>query len=359
MKIISKNINLNFLYIFFISLSLNLFFFSTIKTEAKSFDIENIDISRPFEINFNKNDVINDGFEKAFLELIRLTVNSTDEEKLKNIQLNDIKAMIESFTIKEEKFINEVYYVNLGVSFNKKKFFTYLENKNIFPSLPLKKNFLFIPIIIDEKKRDLLIFYNNKIFNKWNEISESYHLIQYVLPTEDLEDLNIIKKKFEVIEEYNFQEIIKKYDLNNSIVTLIFRDKNDLRILSRIINNNNVVLKNLSFENFDLENDKQIELLIKNLKMVYEDYWKNLNQINTSIKLNLIIKVSNKDSIKISNFEKKLVETDLIYDFSIKKFDKDFTFYEIIFNGTPDNFIKNMNNMNYNFNTQNKIWVLK
>ena len=359
MKIISKNINLNFLYIFFISLSLNLFFFSTIKTEAKSFDIENIDISRPFEINFNKNDVINDGFEKAFLELIRLTVNSTDEEKLKNIQLNDIKAMIESFTIKEEKFINEVYYVNLGVSFNKKKFFTYLENKNIFPSVPLKKNFLFIPIIIDEKKRDLLIFYNNKIFNKWNEISESYHLIQYVLPTEDLEDLNIIKKKFEVIEEYNFQEIIKKYDLNNSIVTLIFKDKNDLRILSRIINNNNVVLKNLSFENFDLENDKQIELLIKNLKMVYEDYWKNLNQINTSIKLNLIIKVSNKDSIKISNFEKKLVETDLIYDFSIKKFDKDFTFYEIIFNGTPDNFIKNMNNMNYNFNTQNKIWVLK
>ena len=359
MKIISKNINLNFLYIFFISLSLNLFFFSTIKTEAKSFDIENIDISRPFEINFNKNDVINDGFEKAFLELIRLTVNSTDEEKLKNIQLNDIKAMIESFTIKEEKFINEVYYVNLGVSFNKKKFFTYLENKNIFPSVPLKKNFLFIPIIIDEKKRDLLIFYNNKIFNKWNEISESYHLIQYVLPTEDLEDLNIIKKRFEVIEEYNFQEIIKKYDLNNSIVTLIFKDKNDLRILSRIINNNNVVLKNLSFENFDLDNDKQIELLIKNLKMVYEDYWKNLNQINTSIKLNLIIKVSNKDSIKISNFEKKLVETDLIYDFSIKKFDKDFTFYEIIFNGTPDNFIKNMNNMNYNFNTQNKIWVLK
>ena len=210
-------------------------------------------------------------------------------EMIVSSELNDIKAMIESFTIKEEKFINEVYYVNLGVSFNKKKFFTYLENKNIFPSVPLKKNFLFIPIIIDEKKRDLLIFYNNKIFNKWNEISESYHLIQYVLPTEDLEDLNIIKKRFEVIEEYNFQEIIKKYDLNNSIVTLIFKDKNDLRILSRIINNNNVVLKNLSFENFDLDNDKQIELLIKNLKMVYEDYWKNLNQINTSIKLNLIL----------------------------------------------------------------------
>ena len=31
--------------------------------------------------------------------------------------------MIESFTIKEEKFINETYYMNLGVSFNKKKIY--------------------------------------------------------------------------------------------------------------------------------------------------------------------------------------------------------------------------------------------
>ena len=39
--------------------------------------------------------------------------------------------MIESFSIKEEKFVNEVYHVNLGVSFNKKKVFNYLEKKYI------------------------------------------------------------------------------------------------------------------------------------------------------------------------------------------------------------------------------------
>ena len=50
--------------------------------------------------------------------------------------------MIDSFSIKEEKFINQVYFVNLGVSFNK-KIFNYLEDKNIFPSIPLKKNFYF------------------------------------------------------------------------------------------------------------------------------------------------------------------------------------------------------------------------
>ena len=73
------------LYIFFISLSLNIFFFSTDKIFAKSFDIENIDISRPFEINFDKNQVINEGFERAFFELISLIVSSSDKKKVNNI----------------------------------------------------------------------------------------------------------------------------------------------------------------------------------------------------------------------------------------------------------------------------------
>jgi hypothetical protein len=49
--------------------------------------------------------------------------------------------MIETFSIKEEKFIDEIYYLTLNVSFNKKKLFNLLESKNIFPSLPIKKMF--------------------------------------------------------------------------------------------------------------------------------------------------------------------------------------------------------------------------
>ena len=59
------------------------------------------------------------------------------------------------------------------------------------------------------------------------------------------------------------------------------------------------------------------------------------------------------------NFEKILSEVDLIYSFFIYKFDKDFNYYQIIFNGTPGIFLKNMNENNYEFDTQNKTWVLK
>jgi hypothetical protein len=359
MRILNKIIHLKVLYIYFIFLSLNIFFFSTVKLNAKSFDIENIDISRPFKIDFNKNDVIDEGFEKAFFELLKSIVNSSDLKKIDKIDLKKVKGMIESFTIKEEKFIKEIYYVNLGVSFNRKKIFNYLEENNVFPSAPLKKKFLFIPIIIDQNSNDLLIFNKNKIFNEWNKELKSYHLVEYILPTEDLEDINIIKSKNEFIEEYDFKEITDKYNLENSIIALIFKDKKKIRILSRITNKKDVLIKNQSFSNLDLDDNTQVNIIIDELKLIYEDYWKASNQINTSIKLNLDIKINNSNYLKISNFEKILEETDLIYNYFISKFDQNFTEYKIIFNGTPDTFLNSMNDKKHSFDTQNKIWILK
>ena len=359
MKSNSINIHSKILYIFFLFLSLNIFFFSTIKCKAKSFNIDNINISRPFEIDFNKNDVIDEGFKEAYQNLIRIILNSTDQQKIKQIKLNEIKAMIESFSIKEEKFINEIYFVNLGVSFNRKKIFNFLEKNNIFPSIPLKKKIFFIPVIIDEEKKELLIFSNNKIFKEWNNDTNESYLIEYILPTEDLEDLNFIKDKFEIIEEYDFKEIIDKYNLNDSIILLIFKDKDEVRSLSKMNIQNNITIKNQSFSNLNFDNDLKINKMIRQLKIIYEDYWKDFNKINTSIKLSLNIKVNNNDNLRIKNFEKKMSEIDLIYNFIIKKFDKNFTYYQVIFNGTPNVFLETMSENDFQFDTQKNVWLLR
>ena len=347
------------LYIFFLFLSLVLFFFSTDKVYAKSFNTKNIEVSKPFEISFDKNKVIDEGFIKAFSELVFLITVSSDHKIIKKIKLSQIRGMIESFSIKEEKFIDEIYYVNLGVSFNKKKILNFLEKKNIFPSIPIKKNFLFIPIIIEENKENLLVFSNNKFYDEWNNESESFYLIEYILPTEDLEDLNLIKKQYDFIEQYDFKEITSKYYLDDSIIALIFINNKTIRILSRITVNDKVVLINQSFSNIDINNTDQLGSITKSLKIMYEDYWKNFNQINTSIKLPIYIKVNGRDNSNISRLEDTLNEIYLIYDYFISKFDKDFLYYQIVYNGTPDNFLKSMEKQNFNFDTQNKIWVLK
>ena len=63
--------------------------------------------------------------------------------------------------------------------------------------------------------------------------------------------------------------------------------------------------------------------------------------------------------MKIKNFEKKMSEIDLIYNFIIKKFDKNFTYYQVIFNGTPNVFLETMSENDFQFDTQKNVWLLR
>ena len=71
------------------------------------------------------------------------------------------------------------------------------------------------------------------------------------------------------------------------------------------------------------------------------------------------MRVDTTKDLKIEKFEKTLENIDLINNFSISRFNKNFIYYKIIFNGTPDNFLKTMKDKNFNFDTQNKIWILR
>ncbi len=347
------------LYIFFLILALSLSFFSTSNVKAKTFFIDEIEIQEKLENEFNKELLINKGFIKAFQELMGKLVKSKDLIKVKNVKLNEIKSMVETFTIKEEKFINKIYNLNLGVSFNKKMVFDYLNNKKIFPAQIIEENFLFIPVLLDQSNNDILVYSDNPFYNNWKIQNKSNHLIQYVLPTEDLEDLNLIRENYSEIENYNFDKIIEKYFLDSSIIAIFFRNKDEIKVLSKIKIKDNKVIKSNSFDNIDLNNIDELKKLISNLKVIYEDFWKENNLINTSIKLPIIIQIDGKDFDLTFKFEETLNEIDLISSFSISKFNKDFIFYELIFNGTPQNFINIMNEKNFNFDTQNRTWILK
>ena len=55
------------------------------------------------------------------------------------------------------------------------------------------------------------MFSESYIFNNWNSSIKKYHLLNYILPSEDLDDFNLIKHNLNNLENYNFNEIIKKY----------------------------------------------------------------------------------------------------------------------------------------------------
>ncbi len=43
--------------------------------------------------------------------------------------------------------------------------------------------------------------------------------------------MQIFKNKIELIEEYKFDEIIKKYDLENYIILIIYQNENEINLL--------------------------------------------------------------------------------------------------------------------------------
>ena len=358
MKFIFQSNKLKLLYIFFLFLALINIFFSTGKSHAKTFSINDVEISTPFEINFNKNEIIDAGFVEAFNELILSIVQSKDQIKLKNTSINQIKGMIETFSIKEEKFIDEIYYLTMNVSFNKKNIFDLLESKNIFPSLALKKNFLFIPVFVDQNENQVSMFSENKLFTSWNSNNKKYSLLNYILPTQDLDDFSLIKRNIDNLETYDFKEITNKYNINDHIIMIVFKNNNKIRVFNKIFFNQKNTLKNLNYSEVNFDNEEEIFKFIDNLKLVYEDFWKSQNEINTSVKLSLNISIDNTNNFKINKFEKILSDMDLIYNFYIFKFDNKNNFYKVIFNGTPDRFLEVMSYQNYDLEIKNKIWVL-
>ncbi len=346
-----------YLYIFFLTLALCLSFFSTSK--AKEFFIDEINIQEKLENDFNKEKLINKGFIIAFEELMGKLVQSRNLIKIKDIKLNEIKSMIGTFTIKEEKFIKNSYNLNLGVSFDKNKVLDYLERKNIFPTEIKEENFLFIPILLDQKNDDILVYSKNPFYIRWKSQSDRSNLIKYILPTEDLEDLNIIRENYLDIENFDFEKIIEKYFLENSIVAIFFKNGKEIKVLSKINIKDEKVIKSSVFNDVNLEYENELDGLIVELKTVYEDFWKEKNLINTSIKMPISIQIDSKNYELLSKFEDALNEIDLVSSFSIRSLSKDFIFYELIFNGTPKNFINIIEKQNFNLDTQNKIWILE
>ena len=102
-----------------------------------------MEISKPYDKNFNKEEIIDIAFEKAFQQLI-LKITTIEKKEIKKLsRLKNIYSLIESFSIVDEKFIDNKYISIFEVEFNKKKLFNYLQNKNIFPSIPKDKDLLF------------------------------------------------------------------------------------------------------------------------------------------------------------------------------------------------------------------------
>ena len=351
-----NKINTLSFYILFLIIFIIFIKFSTEKVLANSYKVSDIEISEPYNLNFSKEKVIDVAFKNAFEELIFTLLTSENYYLNKDVNIKIIKSLIDSFSIVDEKFIDKKYIANFDVNFNKKEVLNYLYKNNIYASIPQKKKLFLLPILVDTNQSDISLLSENPFYLNWTKFYKKYHLLDYVLPNEDLDDLNIIKNNINNLEDYEFKKIITKYQLKDYIIVILFKNEKSIRVLTRIKFNNEFILLNENFPYKSINND--IEAVINSLKNSYENSWKKINLINTSIKLPITISLDSSKFTLIEKFENKIENMDLVYNYYIESFSNNEVIYKIVYNGTPNKFLEEFNTENIKVHLNNNVWKI-
>ena len=137
------------------------------------------------------------------------------------------------------------------------------------------------------------------------------------------------------------------------------KNNDKLTVLSKIQLNQSFKVDSKKFETIDLSKERDLNLILVNLKTTYENYWKNINQINTSIKLPLTISIDATQHKQIQTFENGLSELDLVSNFEILRLNNNNIYFKIIYNGSPNRFISEIKAKGVEINTQNQIWKVQ
>ena len=339
------------LYNFFLHLFIVITILSTTNVYAKVYKVRDIQIIEPYNKNFKKNIIINKAFISAFEILLKRIVISEDFQKVLTKKSDSIKPMIDSFLIVDEKFSNDNYMAMFEVNFDKNKVLQYINSKKVISSIPKESMIFFYPVLININKDELYMFDENYFYKEWNINKKPTYLLNYNLPSEDIEDFNIIKKNISNIENFKFEQVLLKYKKSDYILAIFFTNGKEFKVLSKISYNDKMTIIKSEFENY-----KNKQKIIFDLKKIYENEWKKQNQINTSIKLSLTVSLKSKDLNLINKFESELQKSELVYNYRIHRINSENTIYKIVYHGTPDQFIENLKIQNFQVDISQEIW---
>ncbi len=343
-----------------IFLSLLILFYTktqNIYANPNTFAVDNIMVSGELDEDRknSREKYLNIAFRKAFKNLVINLLRKEDQKKVLSTDLKMIKSLIENYRIIEEKNLEKDYTLELFVTFDKNKTKDFFYKRNIPYSESSNLEIILYPIMISQS--ELQLFSQNKFFQEWNDNKDFDH-INFVLPIENIEDINFIKKNKEILEEIDLSKLINNYEIKNSTI-LIFRfNKKKLDVFLKTNLNGIKKINKTEFTVENLDNKEVRADLISSLKFFINELWKeeHLVDISAPASLTFTTKLNNPGALQI--ITSRIDNINFIENYAIEELSKDSVKIKIRYLGKIKNIQESFIKNGFKFQIIQDEWIL-
>lgn len=301
-------------YIFLILILV--FFLKTgnVLSSSKIFNVDNIVVRNT--TNQEISQVINKAFKEGFKQLIHKILIKSDFEKVSSTKLDDISKLISSYQIIEEEKINKKSTL-INLTFSREKINNFFYQKNISYADIIDTDIILLPLLIEDK--NIYLYSGNYFYSNWNteDQEQESNFINYLLPLENLDDLEYLNNNIDNLESINVSKIFSEYETKDYVFLIINNKPNKTDVFIRAYIDRKQTIKNINIK-FTNSNKKLIyKKIIKDLKFEIGEIFKSQNLIDLNAPSFLNVKLKINKSEDLMNFQNSLKNIDLIENYYV------------------------------------------
>jgi hypothetical protein len=354
-----KYLKNNFREYIFIILTATIFYtiFSSISfSKDNVFIIDNVTVEAKVNLNFSRKQYINKVFIKSFNTLKSKILLNRDSQRINNISLKTISSLISKFQIIDETYEKNTYKAKFRIFYSEKKVKKFLKNKNLSFSQPENITAIFFPILFINDK--IQSFNENYFYKKWKNIDVNNETVNFILPIDDLDDFSKIKKMKKNLSEIKVNDFIDSYNIDNFAFAIMNYENEKLNIHMKTNFNNNKSTKNIAYEVTNIKDETNLEFILKDIKKILIDTWKEANIVNLLMPLSIKLKFLHKNISSFENLKSVFYKINIIDNFVLEDFNTNNSSFKLYYYGNPKKLKTELKKFGYNLSNSQGYWEL-
>ena len=318
------------------------------------FFVNNIEITKKKTNNIEF--LANEAIKKGFRELLNKVLLKEDKNKLSSLEFTEIKDLISYYQIieDEDEDQNKIFF---NISFDKDKLHTLFYNTGLKYSDISQNELYLLPIF--KKDNQLNIYTNNYFYENWNKMNNNT-VVEFILPIENIEVLQVLNINIENILNVKIREIFSEYDNKN--LALIIIEENDSKIekifLKTLIVGKEID-KSLKIDKKNLKQDQFYEKIIFQTKEEIVNLVKSQNLIDIRTPSFMNVKLMSSKKNNLVELSKRLKKIDLIENIFVQELNTDYVNLKIKYLGKINKIIEQLKNENIILELKGDQWSVE